>query len=832
MGIETFFDFTEEQRALHDSLREFSRKELAPHAAEMDARAEWRWDLWRKLGAMRLLGLPWPEEYGGEGAGALTTAIAMEAVAAGGADAGLVLSWGAHMIICGVPIWKFGTDAQRAKYLPKLARGEWVGAYALTEPQAGSDAAALKTRAERRGDAYILNGTKMFITNGPIADVFVVFAVTPTPDPSPVLRQAQDRGRGRGGGGISAFIVEKNFPGFIPGKPLDKLGHRASPTSELVFADCVVPAENLLGIENRGFSEVARVALEWERAVLIAPTLGGLEKDLEHSIRYARERQQFGQPLAEFQAIRHKLADLRTNLDAARLLVHRAAWLKDRDLPAQMEAAEAKLIAGTTRVHSALETVQIHGGYGYIKDFPAERALRDAKLAEIGAGTSEIQRLIISHELLSPSPVQRGRGEGWGLTDEQRALYKGARDFMQRVIAPHAREVDQRGEFRWENLHALADWGFTALGFPKTYGGTDADAVSIALASEELARACPATALSVGASLVLCGHAILEFGTEAQRARYLPRLISGEWLGALGLTEPKAGSDLAAITLRAERRGKGYVLNGAKTLITNAPVANIVGVLARSDPHPNPPPRKASRGGNLFATESDDARDDLRPSTGEGAGEGGQFTMFVVEKDAALNEVKGTPGFRAGAPLDKMGVRGSPTGELIFEDCFVPAENVVGQVGRGLEQALRVLTWGRVGMAAWCVGVAQACLDEALKYARERVAFGRPIADLQAIRFKLAEMQTAVDAARGLTLRAAWLKDQQRAYTLEASLAKLWASQAATRCAHDAVQIHGGYGYLREFPVERLYRDARLAEIGEGTSEIQRNIIAEYLVKE
>ncbi|MBI3877474.1 MAG: acyl-CoA dehydrogenase, partial [Verrucomicrobia bacterium] len=211
-------------------------------------------------------------------------------------------------------------------------------------------------------------------------------------------------------------------------------------------------------------------------------------------------------------------------------------------------------------------------------------------------------------------------------------------------------------------------------------------------------------------------------------------------------------------------------------------------------------------------------------SEAEGSKIENEFTLFVVEPD--------TPGCRASPPLDKMGVRGSPTGELMFEDCCVPAENVLGESGRGMEQALRVLTWGRVAMAAWCVGVAQACLDESLKYAHTRTAFGQPIAELQAIRFKLADMQTAVEAARLLTLRAAWLKDQGRAYTLEASIAKLWASQAATRCAHDAVQIHGGYGYLREFPVERLYRDARLAEIGEGTSEIQRNIIAEYLLKE
>ncbi len=767
---DTYFDLTDEQRRLRRVLLEFSQQELAPHAAEMDRKGEWRWDLWRKLGEMGLLGLALPEEYGGAGASALTTAVAMEAVAEGGADAGLLLSWGAHLIICAVPIWKMGTEAQRRKYLPRLATGEWVGALALTEPNAGSDAASLQTTAIRHGDVYVLNGTKMFITNGPIADVMVVLAVT-------------DRERGRNG--ISAFIVEKGFPGFSVGRALDKLGHRASPTSELVFTDCEVPAENLLGLEGRGFVELGKLTLEWERAVLIAPSIGSLARLLQESARYAQERVQFGQPIANFQAIRHKLADMQVNLEAARLLIYRAAWLKDQDIPAPLEAAEAKLVTGRAIVHGALEAVQIHGGYGYITEFPVEQGLRNAKLAEIGGGTSEVQQLIISHETLRGAPSQ-----GYPLTEEQRATWEAMRRFAEREIAPHAGELDAGASLLADNLRKLAEFGYLGMEFPPEYGGAGLDCVTSTLAGEALASACPATCLSAGASTILCGYPILRFGTQAQRERYLPRLASGEWLGALGLTEPDAGSDVAGIRARAVPSDGGWVLNGTKTFITNGPIADVVVVLAWTDP-------------------------DRGPKEG--------MTAFLVEK--------GTPGFSAGPPLDKLGVRGSPTSELVFQDCWVPNENVLGYVGQGFPLVMQTLERGRIGMAAWSVGIAQACLDEAVKYAQERRAFRRPIADFQAIRFKLAELRTAVDTARLLTLRAAWLKDQGRPFGVEAAIAKLYASRAATLCAHEAVQIHGGYGYIREYPVERLYRDARLAEIGEGTSEIQRNIIAEAVLR-
>ena len=380
------FELSPEQIAIKRECKEFAAKEIAPYMEQHDRESTFFWEGWKKMGEFGLLGLPFPEEYGGSGAGALTTAVAKEGFAAGGADWGICLSWGANTIIGGVPIWKLGTEEQRRKYLVPLAKGEIVSCFALTEPGAGSDAASIMTSAVKKRDTYILNGSKMFITNGPIADIAIVLAVT-----------NKEKGPA---GGISAFIVEKGFPGFSAGKELDKMGNRTSPTSELFFEDCEVPVENLLGEEGRGFVDVGKETLEWERAVMLAPALGVMEANLERCRAYAQEREQFGQPIARFQAIQYKLADIKVALDASRLLVYRAAWMKDQGIPAQMEASICKLFVSEVAMRAASEAVQVFGGYGYTREYPVERAFRDSKLGEIGGGTSEIQRNIIARMIL------------------------------------------------------------------------------------------------------------------------------------------------------------------------------------------------------------------------------------------------------------------------------------------------------------------------------------------------------------------------------------------------------------------------------------------------
>jgi butyryl-CoA dehydrogenase len=383
--VEMDFELSQEQKAFFKEVKEFAEKEIAPYTEEYDRQSEFFWDGWKKMGEMGLLGLPFPEEYGGSGAGALDTAIAMDAFAAGGGDAGVSLSWGAHTIIGAVPIWAMGSEEQKRKYLPGICTGEKISSFGLTEPDAGSDAASIKTTATRGGDSYLLNGSKMFITNGPIADYCIVIAVTD---------------KEKGAGGISAFIVEKDFPGFEVSRELDKMGNRTSPTAELAFNDCRVPEANLLGQEGDGFYGVGKATLEWERAIMVAPAVGCMEANINRCIEYARERKQFGRPIARFQSIAFKIAEMKCLLDACRLLVYRVAWMKDQGMPAMMEACVCKLFVTESGFKVANEAVQIFGGYGYMREYPVERTLRDAKLGTIGAGTSEIQKMIISRLLI------------------------------------------------------------------------------------------------------------------------------------------------------------------------------------------------------------------------------------------------------------------------------------------------------------------------------------------------------------------------------------------------------------------------------------------------
>jgi alkylation response protein AidB-like acyl-CoA dehydrogenase len=375
------FALTEEQVMFRDQVLKFAKKEIAPRCQEHDLKAEFDWEAWRKMGEFGLLGLHFPEELGGGGADVMTSVLAAEALGEAGVDGGLTLSLGAHTYLCADTIFRHGTEEQKKRYVPRLASGEWVGCMGLTEPGAGSDAASLKTRAIRQGDAWVLNGGKIFITNGSIAQVAVIYAKT-NPD--------------AGHAGISAFIVEKGTPGFTVSRNLHKMGCRTSPTSVLSFDDCVIPAENLLGVEGNGFF-MSMQTVEWDRSTLLAPFIGAVAFCLERSARYAQERVQFGRPIASFQAIRRKLADMKIFMEAARSLVYRIAWCKDQGRPVNhLEAAVAKLFMGDWSLAPANDAVNLHGGYGYCHEYDMERVFRDSRLAPIGGGTSEVQRVLIS----------------------------------------------------------------------------------------------------------------------------------------------------------------------------------------------------------------------------------------------------------------------------------------------------------------------------------------------------------------------------------------------------------------------------------------------------
>lgn len=374
------------------------------------------------------------------------------------------------------------------------------------------------------------------------------------------------------------------------------------------------------------------------------------------------------------------------------------------------------------------------------------------------------------------------------LTESQRLVYQAVAEFASQRVRPHAARWDREGVFPHEIVPQLAELGLLGLTVPEAYGGSGMDHVSAALAVERIAWGDGALALTVASHNSLCTAHILLFGNPEQKRRYLPRLARGQALGAWCLTEPHAGSDAAALRTRAERRGDRYVLNGTKAFVTQGSVAGVYVVLARTG----------------------------------GEGPGG-ISAFVVERGAA--------GLRVGKKEDKLGLRASDTAEVVFEDVEVPEENRLGAEGEGYTQAMRVLEGGRIGIGAMAVGIGRAALEAAVEYAKGRVAFGQPIAQFQAVQWMLADSAVELDAAWLLVLRAAWLADQGLPFRKEASMAKLYASEAAHRAADRALQVHGGYGYIRDYPVERYYRDVRLCEIGEGTSEMQRLIVAKAVLR-
>ncbi|MDI9496044.1 MAG: acyl-CoA dehydrogenase [Bacillota bacterium] len=376
------FQLSKEHQMARQLFRDFAVNEVEPLAQEIDEEERFPLETVEKLSKYGFMGIPFPKEYGGQGCDYLTYAMAVEELSKVCGTTGVIVS--AHTSLCGGPLYEFGTEEQKKKYLTKVASGEWVGAFGLTEPGAGTDAAGQQTKAVLDGDNYVLNGSKIFITNGSYADCYIIFAMTD---------------KSQGTRGISAFIVEKGFPGFSIGKKELKMGIRGSATCELVFEDCIVPKENLLGKEGQGF-KIAMKTLDSGRIGIAAQALGIAQGAIDQTVKYVKERKQFGRAIAKFQNTQFQLADMQTKVDAARLLVYRAAAVKDAGQAYGVEASMAKLFAAEVAMEVTTKAVQLHGGYGYTRDYPVERMMRDAKITEIYEGTSEVQKMVISANML------------------------------------------------------------------------------------------------------------------------------------------------------------------------------------------------------------------------------------------------------------------------------------------------------------------------------------------------------------------------------------------------------------------------------------------------
>jgi butyryl-CoA dehydrogenase len=385
--------------------------------------------------------------------------------------------------------------------------------------------------------------------------------------------------------------------------------------------------------------------------------------------------------------------------------------------------------------------------------------------------------------------LPEGSGVNLDLTEEQQLLQRSVREFAEAEVKPHAKEIDETGRFPLDTFKKAAELGLTGVAVPENYGGAGMDHVSYAIVIEEISRVCASTGVILSVQNSLYCDPILRFGTEEQKQKFLVPYARGEKIGCYALTEPQAGSNAAALATKAVRKGDAYVINGTKAWITNGGAADAALVYV------NTQPEKGEKG----------------------------ITALVVEK--------GTRGFAVGKEEKKLGINATACTELSFTDCEVPVGNRIGNEGEGYKVALSTLDGGRIGIASQAIGIAQGAFEAALSYAQQRQAFGHPIADFQAIQFMLADMATELDAARLLARRAAWKQDSGARFTMEASIAKLFASEMSTRVTHKAIQIHGGYGYSREYPVERNYRDARITEIYEGTSEIQRLVISAWVLK-
>ena len=374
------FAWSEEQTQFREAASSFARKELNDGLQERDRHGEFNRAGWMKCAEFGIQGLPIPREYGGMGADALATVGILESLGYGCKDNGLVFSINAHMWTMEIPLLNFGSEEQKQKYLPRLCNGELIGGNAMSEPGSGSDAYSLRTTAERRGDRYLLNGSKVFVTNGTVGDLILVFATVD---------------RSRGPNGVSSFLVEKDFSGFKVGRTLEKMGLRTSPMAELFFEDCEVPVDNRLGQEGNG-KNLFTHSMTWERSCILASAVGAMERLLEISIRYARDRKQFGQPIGKFQLIATKIVDMKMRLEEARAALYRTAWLRGKGRSGFLEAALAKLTISENWVRCAEDAIQIHGGYGYMTEYEVERELRDALGSKLYSGTSEIQRVLVA----------------------------------------------------------------------------------------------------------------------------------------------------------------------------------------------------------------------------------------------------------------------------------------------------------------------------------------------------------------------------------------------------------------------------------------------------
>jgi alkylation response protein AidB-like acyl-CoA dehydrogenase len=709
------------------AVREFVDDEVRPVAASLEHADAYPHALVARMRELGLFGALVPRPFGGLGLDVTTYARVIEELCRGWMSlAGVINSHTMAALI----VLNHGTDAQRQRFLPRFARGDARGGLALTEPHAGTDVQAIRTVALRRGDDYIVTGTKLFITNGREGNTLALLALT---DP-----KAEPRHRG-----MSCFIVEKGHPGFRVAKSIAKLGYKGVDTAELIFDECVVPATNLVGgVEGRGFKHVMG-GLEAGRINIAARAVGVARAAYDDTVAHLAALGDDPPPA---------LADMGTKLSAARLLTGWAAAMKDRGDRCDLEAGMAKLFASESAQEIAVEALRLHADGGCLAALNVERYYRDTPLMIIGEGTNEIQRTIIAKNLVDRYGERLGALTS--LADEpveRRQIVLAVRQFVDKQVIPAAAELDATHRHPADLIEALAQLGILGALADPAWGGLGLDERTAAPIVEELARGSAVVATIVTGHFAAL-HALVLAGTGEQRDRLLPPMTRGEIVGAVAF-----GSGVTAVAA-----GSDWILDGALPLVDHGTHAGCILIPAVAAIGP---------------------------------------VWFLVSRDAA--------GVRCGPALPTLGLRGLDPCALHFERCRVSGRDLLGGiVGHGEMQRAATLAIARLGVAATAVGVAQAAFEAALRYAQQRTTFGKPIAQHQAVQLALADMATAVTAARLLTADAT----TEPLDTTRGAMAKVYASETAYAVALASMRVHGGYGYTSEFPVERYYRDAaRLA---------------------
>jgi alkylation response protein AidB-like acyl-CoA dehydrogenase len=727
------------------AVRRFVDAEVLPAAGEFEHADRYPEAMVERLRELGLFGALVPAEFGGLGLEVQTYARIVEELCRGWMSlAGVINSHTMAALI----VLHHGTDEQRRRFLPRFARGEARGGLCLTEPHAGSDVQAIRTRARRRGEGYVIDGTKMFVTNGREGNTFALLAVT---DPAAAPRHR----------GMSCFIVEKGHPGLRVAKSIGKLGYKGVDTAELVFEEFPVPEANLVGgAEGRGFVHVMS-GLETGRINIAARAVGVGQAALDGARAHVRGS---GRPAPP------ALGDMATALAAARLTTYWAAAMKDRAERCDLEAGMAKLLASETAQALARLALGVHGEWGQLASADVERHYRDTPLMIIGEGTNEIQRTLIARQALERWGERMGALVSRDAEpDDRRRMVLAIRQFVDKEIAPVAAEHERARAIPAGILAALADLGVLGALVPAADGGLGLDLPTWAMIIEELARG-SATVASAAAAHAVVTRALALDGSREWRAR-LAAMARGEALGAAAL----------AGTVRARRQGLAWVLTGSAGLVEGAAGAGWLLVRARAD--------------------------------GEGP------IVAAVPRDAA--------GLRIGPPEDTLGGRGLDPRRVDLDGTSLPLAHVRGAASGAQEASGRAaLALARLGLAATAVGLAQAALESAIRYSQQRVAFGKPICQHQAIQLKLADMATGITAARLLVGHAATALERD-ADDPAALMARLHAARVAADVTLEAMRVHGGYGYTVEFPVERLYRDAPRLALALGGEEAERAELAE-----